>query len=172
MVLVVHNGWLQHRSHLGPRRGAILLLHAVIATCHGIEAERGPASERMARIVADDEYGVALLAVAHQPKQSLEAFDRGIALLPASTVKPDSLQYAVAFWHRATAYQQLSQWELAGRDLKTAEDTFNKAIAAASGNSDLTEHFKQLRQRVRKQYADVLERQGKHSEAQRLLATQ
>jgi hypothetical protein len=136
------------------------------------EAERGPASEHMARIVADDEYGVALLAVAHEPKQSLQAFDRGIALLPASTVKPDSLQYAVAFWHRATAYQQLSQWEQAGADLKTAEDTFTKAIAAATGNSTLTEHFKQLRQRVRKQHADVLERQGKHSEAQRLLATQ
>jgi tetratricopeptide (TPR) repeat protein len=136
------------------------------------EAERGPASERMARIVADDEYGVALLAVAHEPKQSLQAFDRGIALLPASTVKTDSLQYAVAFWHRATAYQQLSQWEQAGGDLETAEDTFTKAIAAAIGNSTLTEHFKQLRQRVRKQHADVLERQGKHSEAQRLLATQ
>ena len=136
------------------------------------EAERGPASEHMARIVADDEYGVALLAVAHEPKQSLQAFDRGIALLPASTVKPDSLQYAVAYWHRATAYQQLSQWEQAGADLKTAEDTFTKAIAAATGNSTLTEHFKQLRQRVRKQHADVLERQGKHSEAQRLLATQ
>jgi hypothetical protein len=136
------------------------------------EAERGPASERMGRIVADDEYGLALLAIAHEPKQSLEPFDRGIALLPASTVKPDSLQYAVAFWHRATAYQQLSQWELAGSDLKIAEDTFTKAIAAASGDSSLTEHFKQLRQRVRKQHADVLERQGKHSEAQRLLATQ
>ena len=71
------------------------------------EAESAPASERMARIVADDEYGVALLAVAHKPKQSLEAFDRGIALLPASTVKPNSLQWAVAFWHRATAYQQI-----------------------------------------------------------------
>lgn len=136
------------------------------------EAERGPASERMARIVADDEYGLALLAVAHEPKQSLEAFDRGIALLPASTVKPDSLQYAVAFWHRATAYQQLSQWELAGDDLKTAEDAFTKAIAAAPGDSTLTGHFKQLRQRVRKQHADVLERQGRHSEAQRLSATQ
>ena len=136
------------------------------------EAERGPASERMARIVADDEYGLALLAVAHEPKQSLEAFDRGIVLLPASTVKPDSLQYAVAYWHRATAYQQLSQWEQAGGDLKTAEDTFTKAIAAAAGDSTLTEHFRQLRQRVRKQHADVLERQGKHSEAQRLLATQ
>jgi hypothetical protein len=136
------------------------------------EAERGPASERMARIVADDEYGLALLAIAHEPKHSLEAFDRGIALLPASTVKPDSLQYAVAFWHRATAYQQLSQWEQAGDDLKTAEDTFTKAITAAAGDSALTEHFKQLRQRVRKQHADVLERQGKHSEAQRLLATQ
>jgi tetratricopeptide (TPR) repeat protein len=136
------------------------------------EAERGPAGERMARIVADDEYGVALLAVAHEPKQALEAFDRGIALLPASTVKSDSLQYAVAFWHRATAYQQLSQWEQAGGDLKTAEDTFTKAIAAAAGDSTLTEHFKQLRQRVRKQHADVLEHQGKHSQAQRLLATQ
>jgi hypothetical protein len=145
-----------------------------VAACKGQldEAERAPASERMARIVADDEYGVALLAVAHAPKQSLEAFNRGIALLPASTVKPDSLQYAVAFWHRATAYQQLSQWEQAGGDLKTAEDTFTKAIAAASGDSTRTEHFKQLRQRVRKQHADVLERQGKHSEAQRLLATQ
>ena len=29
------------------------------------EAENAPASERMARIVADDDYGVALLAVAH-----------------------------------------------------------------------------------------------------------
>jgi tetratricopeptide (TPR) repeat protein len=136
------------------------------------EAERGPASERMARIVADDEYGLALLAVAHEPKQALEAFDRGIMLLPASTVKPDSLQYAVAFWHRATAYQQLGQWEQAGDDLTTADDTFTKAIAAAAGDSALTEHFRQLRQRVRKQHADVLERQGKHSEAQRLLATQ
>jgi tetratricopeptide (TPR) repeat protein len=136
------------------------------------EAERGPASERMARIVADDEYGLALLAVAHEPKQSLEAFNRGIALLPASTVKPDSLQYAVAYWHRATAYQQLSQWEQAGADLKTADDTFTKAIAAAAGDPTLTEHFKQLRQRVRKQHADVLEHQGKHREAQRLLATQ
>ena len=79
------------------------------------EAESGPATERMARIVGDDEYGVALLAIAHQPKQALDAFDTEIALLPASTVKPDSLQWAVAFWHRATAYQQLDQWEQSGR---------------------------------------------------------
>lgn len=136
------------------------------------EAEKAPASERMARIVADDEYGVALLAVAHQANQSLEPFDREIALLPASTVKSDSLQWAVAFWHRATAYQQLKQWERASDDLKTAEDTFASAIAAAAGDEAMIEHFRELRQRVRKQHADVLEHQGKHSEAQRLLATQ
>jgi hypothetical protein len=136
------------------------------------DAERAPATERMARIVAQDEYGVALLGVAHQPKQSLGPFDREIALLPGSTVKPDSLQWAVAFWHRATAYQQLAQWEQADRDLKTAEDTFSSAITAAGGNAAMAEHFRQLRQRVRKQRADVLERQGKHSQAQRLLATQ
>ena len=135
-------------------------------------AESGPVTERMARIVADDDYGVALLAVAHQPKQSLELFDREIGLLPASTVKPDSLQWAVAFWHRATAYQQLRQWEQAAGDLKTAEDTLTDGIAAAAGDAAVAGHFRQLRQHVRQQRAYVLDCQGKHSEAQRLLATQ
>ena len=136
------------------------------------EAEHGPATERLARIVAEDEYGVALLAVAHQPKQSLDAFNHAIALLPASTVKTDSLQWAVPFWHRATAYQQLNQWELSAGDLQTAEDTFTSAIAALTGDAARAEHFRELRQRVRRQHAEVLERQGKHGEAQRLLATQ
>ena len=136
------------------------------------EAESGPVTERMARIVADDEYGVALLAIAHQPKEALDAFDRGVALLPESTVKPDSLQWAVAFWHRATAYQQLDQWEQAAGDLGTAEDTFTKGIAGAVGNAGLAQHLTQLRQRVRAQRADVLDRLGKHSEAQSLRATQ
>jgi tetratricopeptide (TPR) repeat protein len=136
------------------------------------EAENGPSTERMARMVANDEYGIALLADAHQPKQALVAFDREIALLPASTVKPDSLQWAVAFWHRATAYQQLGQWEQAEADLATAEDTLTRAIAAASGDVPRTQHFAQLRQRVRAQRADMLEHLGKHSEAQRVRATQ
>ena len=135
-------------------------------------AESAPAGERMARIVAHDEYGVALLAVAHKPKQSLESFDSAVALLPASTIKPNSLQWGVVFWHRATAYQQLQEWERTAADLRTAENTFTAAIAAAGGDAALAEHFRQLRQRVRKQHADVLEHQGKHSEAQRLLATQ
>jgi hypothetical protein len=136
------------------------------------EAEKAPGTEHMARIVADDEYGVALLAIAHQPKQALAAFDRAIALLPASTIKPDSLQWAVTFWHRATAYQQLLQWDHAAGDLGTAESTFTRAITAAAGNSALTQHFTQLRQRVRVQHADMLVRMGKRSEAQKLLATQ
>ena len=134
--------------------------------------ENAPASERLARIVANDEYGVALLGVAHKPRQSLEAFDAAVALLPASTLKPDSLQWAVIFWHRATAYQQLQEWERTTADLKTAENTFTAAIAASGSDADLTEHFRQLRQRVREQHADVLEHQGKHGEAQRILTTQ
>jgi hypothetical protein len=136
------------------------------------EAESGPPTERMARIVSGDEYGVALLAVAHEPKASLALFDRAIALLPESTVKPDSLQWAVPYWHRATAYQQLSQWERAAADLETAEGTFTHAIQSSAGDTAREDHFRQLRQRVRQQHADVLEHQGKHSEAQKLLATQ
>jgi tetratricopeptide (TPR) repeat protein len=136
------------------------------------EADKGPANEHMARIIANDEYGVALLAIGHQPKQALEAFDHGIALLPSSTVKPDSLQYAAAFWHRATAYQQLSQYERAAADLKTADDAFSKGIDGAVGNAGLAQHLTDLRQRMRTQRADVLDHLGKHSEAQSLRATQ
>jgi tetratricopeptide (TPR) repeat protein len=136
------------------------------------EAENGPPNERMARIIADDEYGVALLGIAHEPKQALELFDREIDLLPQSTVKPDSLQWAVTYWHRATAYQQLGELDRAGGDLKTAEDTFTKAIAAAGANPPLVQHFTDLRQRVRTQHADLLDHQGKHREAQSLRATQ
>lgn len=147
--------------------------HAVAACKAQLdEAEKAPASERMGRIVANDEYGVALLAVAHDPKQSLEPFNRGIAILPSSTVKHDSLQYAVEFWHRATAYQQLKQWEQAAADLRTAEDTLSRAIADSGSDSATSGHFRQLRQSVRKQHADVLEHQGKHHEAEKLLATQ
>jgi hypothetical protein len=162
----------------GPTPDCTALLQAqdakAVAACKAQldEAESAPVTERMSRIVADDEYGVALLAVAHQPKEALDAFDRGIALLPASTVKPDSLQWAVAFWHRATAYQQLGQWEQAAGDLGTAEDTFTRGIAAAVGNAALAQHLTQLRQRVRAQRADVLDHLGKHSEAQSLRATQ
>jgi hypothetical protein len=147
--------------------------HAVV-TCKAQldEAEKAPPTERMARIVANDEYGVALLALAHQPQLALQAFDRAIALLPSSTVKPDSLQWAVTFWHRATAYQQLLQWNHAAGDLATAEGTFTRGIAAAGGNATLTEHFSELRKRVRTQRADMLIRMGKRSEAQKLLATQ
>jgi hypothetical protein len=136
------------------------------------EAEHAPPSERMARIVAGDQYGVALLAVGHKPGLALEAFNRAIALLPASTVKPDSLQWAVAFWHRATAYQQLMQWDHAAGDLSVAENTLTRATAAAAGDPTLAQHFSQLRQRVRVQHAGILERMGRRSEAQKLLATQ
>jgi hypothetical protein len=54
----------------------------------------------------------------------------------------------------------------------TAEDALTRAIAAASGDVPQGRHFAQLRQRVRAQRADVLEHLGKHSEAQRILATQ
>jgi hypothetical protein len=136
------------------------------------DAENSPASERMARIVANDEYGVALMAIAHQPKQALDALDREITMLPASTVKPDSLQWAVAFWHRATACQQLERWAQAVADLGTAEDTLSRAIAAAAGDAARVDHLTELRQRVRAQRADVLEHQGEHGGSRRLPATQ
>jgi hypothetical protein len=114
--------------------------------------------------VAYDEYGLALLAIAHQPQQALDALNRELALLPASTVKPDSLQWAAAFWHRATAYQQLKQWDHAAGDLKTAEDTLTRAIAA-TGDAVRAQHFTQLRQQIRNQEADVAKHQSEHSTA-------
>jgi hypothetical protein len=48
----------------------------------------------------------------------------------------------------------------------------SKGIAAAAGNAPLAEHFTQLRERVRAQRADVMERLGKHSDAQSMRTTQ
>ena len=120
------------------------------------EAERAPAVERLPRIIANDNYGVALLGVAHKPQQSLQPFDRAAALLPQSTVKRNTLQWAVVFWHRATAYQQLQQWQRAADDLKTAEDALTGAIEANAGDAQRAQHFTELRQRVSKQRAEVL----------------
>jgi hypothetical protein len=47
-----------------------------------------------------------------------------------------------------------------------------KGIAAAVGNAPVAQHLTELRQRVRAQRAEVLDRLGKHSEAQALRATQ
>ena len=116
--------------------------------------------------------GATKALTSHRTTRSLRSSASACVLYAASTVKPDSLQWAVAFWHRATAYQQLGQWERAAGDLGTAEDTLTKGIAAAIGNAPLAQHLTQLRQRVRAQRADVLERLGKHSEAQALRATQ
>ena len=132
-------------------------------------AEAAPLTEHMARIVANDEYGIALLASAHEPEQALQVFNSEIGMLPASTVKPDSLQWAAAFWHRATAYQQLGQDDRAAADLGTAEDTLKKAALAAAGDPARKEHFEELRKRVLAQHSALLEHQGKHAEAQQIL---
>ena len=166
--LLVLLGWVFSLAGSAQAADCTQLLQAqdkeAVAACKAQldEAEKGPATERMARIVAADEYGVALLGVGKQPRLALAAFDRAVGLLPASTVKPDSLQWAVTFWHRATAYQQLSEWNQAVADLNTAENALNEAIAATAGNSNQTQHFAELRQRVRAQHAAVLKHQGSH----------
>lgn len=136
------------------------------------DAEAGPAGEHMERIIANDEYGIALLAYAHEPQQGLDAFNREIAMLPESTVRPDSLQWAAAYWHRATAYQQLGQMDQAIQDLGVAEDTLHKAAIASAGDAQKKDHFEALRKQVLAQHAALLEHQGKHAEAQKVLDTQ
>ena len=130
------------------------------------QAEAAPPTERMARIVANDEYGIALLASAHQPRQALEVFNSEIEMLPANTVKPDSLQWAAAYWHRATAYQQLGQDGRAAQDLGTAADTLKKAALAAA-DPEKKQHFEELRKRVLAQHSTIVEHKGKHPETRK-----
>lgn len=134
------------------------------------QAESAPSNERMVRIVANDEYGVALLAFGHKPKEALDAFNHAIALLPDSTVKPDTLQWAVAYWHRATAFQQLGESDPAAKDLSMAERSLSGAMDA-TGDTQQRSHLEELRKRVLAQHATLLEQQGKPVEAQHLLTT-
>jgi tetratricopeptide (TPR) repeat protein len=114
------------------------------------------------KMMAHDEYGIALAAFDHKT-EALEEFDREIALVPKA-VKPGATEWSTAYWHRAMLYSQLGQTDKADHDYRAAEDNFRKP-AFATGDASA----EKKRRAILRQHAALLQKEGKTDAAHRLL---
>jgi tetratricopeptide (TPR) repeat protein len=126
-------------------------------------ADQYPPRERMMdKMLAHDEYGIALAAFDHK-KEALEEFDEEVALVPKA-VKPGSTEWSTAYWHRAMIYTQLGEVDKADHDYRAAEANFRKA----SFNSGEPSAVKK-RRAILRQHAALLQKEGKTEAAHQLL---
>src|ERR1700691_5092388 len=126
-------------------------------------ADQYPPRERMLdKMLAHDEYGIALAAFDHK-KEALEEFDEEVALVHKA-VKPGSAEWSTAYWHRAMIYTQLGEIDKADRDYRAAEANFRKA----SFNSGEASAEKK-RRAILRQHAALLQKEGKTEAAHQLL---
>jgi tetratricopeptide (TPR) repeat protein len=114
------------------------------------------------KMMAHDEYGIALAAFDHKT-EALEEFDREIALVPKA-VKPGATEWSTAYWHRAMIYSQLGETDKADHDYRAAEENFRKP-AFATGDASA----EKKRRAILRQHAALLQKEGKTDAAHRLL---
>ena len=114
------------------------------------------------KMMAHDEYGIALAAFDHKP-EALEEFNQEISLVPKA-VKPGSPEWSTAYWHRAMLYAQMGQIEKADHDYRSAEENFRKP-----SQSDDPASVEKKRRTILRQHATLLQKQGKTEAAHQLL---
>jgi tetratricopeptide (TPR) repeat protein len=126
-------------------------------------ADQYPPHQRLVdKMLAYDEYGIALAAFDHK-QEALEEFDREVALVPKA-VKPGSPEWSTAYWHRAMIYSQMGQNDKADRDYRAAEENFRKASKATD-----TAAAQKKRRAILRQHAALLQKEGKTEAAAQLL---
>jgi len=128
-------------------------------------ADQYPGHLRMIdRVLAHDEYGIALAAF-DRKQEALTEFNQEILLLPKA-LKPGTVEWGTAYWHRAMLYNQLGQNERADHDYRAAEESFRKQERAQKGDVHADGKMKM----VLHQHAALLKKEGKTAAAERLLA--
>jgi tetratricopeptide (TPR) repeat protein len=126
-------------------------------------ADQYPPHQRLVdKMMAHDEYGIALAAFDHA-KEALYEFDQEVALVPAA-VKPGSAEWSTAYWHRAMIYKQLGAMDKADRDYRAAEENFRKPTFDTSDQAAAKK-----RRMILRQHAALLQKEGKADAAHRLL---
>jgi Flp pilus assembly protein TadD len=126
-------------------------------------ADQYPPHQRMVdKMMAHDEYGIALAAFDHK-EEALAEFDREVGLVPKA-VKPGSPEWSTAYWHRAMIYTQLGQNDKADRDYRVAEENLRKPFPTADAAA-----VEKKRRTILRQHAALLEKEGKTEAAHKLL---
>lgn len=103
------------------------------------------------RFTAHDQYGLALMKYAHDAKKASEEFSKAIELAP-ERFDPTDAEWAYAYWHRATAEQELGNSAEAERDFSVAENSLREAEKAI-GNVKIAAYYHELVDRVAAQRA-------------------
>jgi tetratricopeptide (TPR) repeat protein len=126
-------------------------------------ADQYPPHQRMIdKLMAHDEYGIALAAFDHK-QEALMEFNQEVALVPKA-VKPGSAEWSTAYWHRAMIYTQLGQIDKADRDYRAAEANFRKPTFDAT-----VENAERKRRSILRAHAALLQKEGKTEAAHQLL---
>src|ERR1700760_1593479 len=126
-------------------------------------ADQYPPHQRLVdKMLAYDEYGIALAAFDHK-QEALEEFNREVVLVPKA-VKPGSPEWSTAYWHRAMIYSQMGQNDKADRDYRAAEENFRKASKTTDTAAD-----QKKRRTILRQHAALLQKEGKTQAAAQLL---
>ena len=124
-------------------------------------ADQYPQHMRMVdRLLAHDEYGIALAAFDRR-KEALVEFNKEIALLHGA-VKPGTLEWSTAYWHRAMIYREIGEKDRSDHDYRAAEESFRKQEHDGRPSNKM--------KLVLRQHAALLAAEGKNAAAQRLLA--
>jgi tetratricopeptide (TPR) repeat protein len=117
------------------------------------------------KIRVHDEYGFVLLAYAHRAQDAVAQFEIEKALLP-EIMTPASLDYAVAYWHLGAAHMDLGQFAQAEEAFSIAEDSATQAGQFIPANAAAC---RAMRVKIAGMHADLLKKEGKPDEAQKLL---
>jgi tetratricopeptide (TPR) repeat protein len=127
-------------------------------------AEQYPQGQRVIdKMLAHDEYGIALAAFDHKP-EALAEFNQEIVLLPKAS-KPGAIEWSTAYWHRAMIYAQLGEIERADHDYQAAEESFRR-----HQREEGAEHPEKKMRTVLRQHAALLQKAGKTEASEELLA--
>jgi hypothetical protein len=108
-------------------------------------------STSLDRFTALDQYGLVLLKYARDAKKASEEFSKAIELAPERLSSTDA-EWAYAYWHRATAEQELGKSDEAEKDFSVAENSLREAERAI-GNEKLAAYYHELQNRIAAQHA-------------------
>jgi tetratricopeptide (TPR) repeat protein len=107
---------------------------------------RDPHSTPLDRFTAHDQYGLVLLKYAHDAAKAVEQFSKAIELAPERLTSTDA-EWAYAYWHRATAEQQLGNSAEAEKDFTVVKQSLRDA-EKSSGNEKIAAYYHELVNRV------------------------
>lgn len=98
------------------------------------------------RFTVHDQYGLVLMKYSHDAKNALEQFSKAIELAP-ERLDSTNAEWAYAFWHRATAEQELGDSAQADKDFSVAENCLREAEKAIN-NEKIAAYYHELLNRV------------------------